>query len=258
MAAITPQDVCTLTRPTDGFLCPISANVYGIDFLSFTISDYDTKSVLFEVGKDSPPPQDMSIDFSALGEDMYRRIKYEFSEDVLKLPFIQTSLVFSVGNREVHDFRMIERHYFRNQLVKSFDFEFGFCIPGSVNTWDAVYSVPNLSDELTEDMIRHPFETQSDSFYFVDNKLIMHNKASYKYFREDRAQSKKSYEDKFGSKGSKKGGAKGAKAAKETYLDSDSMDVDAVADEKSESKTTRSAKGSKGSQGGWSKESDYF
>jgi hypothetical protein len=62
---------------------------------------------------------------------------------------------------------MIERHYFRNkvflsserwthftdsifseQLVKSFDFEFGFCIPGSVNTWDAVYSVPALSDEL--------------------------------------------------------------------------------------------------------------
>ena len=23
------------------------------------------------------------------------------------------------------------------QLIKSFDFEFGFCIPGSVNTWDA-------------------------------------------------------------------------------------------------------------------------
>ena len=29
-------------------------------------------------------------------------------------------------------------------------------------------------------MIDNPFETQSDSFYFVNNKLIMHNKASYK------------------------------------------------------------------------------
>lgn len=120
---------------------------------------------------------------------------------------------------------MIERHYFRNQvrlffasfasliirqLVKSFDFEFGFCIPGSVNTWDAVYSVPALSEDLSkillfsdllwlwllhhwrfsvrvlsnccvvEDMLNNPYETQSDSFYFVDNQLIMHNKASYK------------------------------------------------------------------------------
>jgi protein unc-119 len=58
--------------------------------------------------------------------------------------------VFGVGNKEVKEFRMIERHYFRNQLVKSFDFEFGFCIPGSINTWDAVYCMPPLSDELSK------------------------------------------------------------------------------------------------------------
>jgi hypothetical protein len=34
------------------------------------------------------------------------------------------------------------------------------------------------------------------SFYFVDGQLIMHNKASYKYVREDAAQAKKSYEDR--------------------------------------------------------------
>ena len=48
-------------------------------------------------------------------------------------------------------------------------------------------------------MIENPFETKSDSFYFVNGKLIMHNKASYKYIREGGgAQAKKSYEDKFG------------------------------------------------------------
>ena len=106
------------------------------------------------------------------------------------------------------------------QLIKSFDFEVGFCIPGSVNTWDAVYSLPALGEKLSKfrqynllshrillqqhcnaiflnfcassflshkyythtvnDMIEHPFETKSDSFYFVDDRLIMHNKASYK------------------------------------------------------------------------------
>lgn len=30
-------------------------------------------------------------------------------------------------------------------------------------------------------MVAHPYETRSDSFYFVDNKLIMHNKADYAY-----------------------------------------------------------------------------
>lgn len=74
-----------------GFLCPLSANTFGIEFLSFTISDYATKKIIFEVGRDNPTPQDISVDFSTLGEDMYRRIKYNFSEDVLRLPLIQTS-----------------------------------------------------------------------------------------------------------------------------------------------------------------------
>jgi len=114
--------------------------------------------------------------------------RYQFSEDVLRLPAIKTSLIFSVGKQPVEQFRMIERHYFRNQLVKSFDFKFGFCIPGSTNTWDAVYSVPPLDDALIAEMIANPYETTSDSFYFAGNKLIMHNKALYSYVVEDRAQ----------------------------------------------------------------------
>ena len=50
--------------------------------------------MIFEVGRDNPTPPDISIDFSSLGEDMYRKIKYNFSEDVLRLPLIQTRLRF--------------------------------------------------------------------------------------------------------------------------------------------------------------------
>ena len=49
-----------------------------------------------------------------------------------------------------------------------------------MNTWDAIYSMPPLDDDLVSEMVAHPYETQSDSFYFVDNRLVMHNKASYK------------------------------------------------------------------------------
>lgn len=254
MSYVTPEQVFQLPKPTEGFLCPLSANTFGIDFLQFTISDYQTKNIIFEVGKDTPTPQDIAVDFSNLGEDMYRKIKYTFSEDVLRLPLIQTTLVFSVGNIALNGFRMIERHYFRDRLIKSFDFTFGFCIPGSTNTWDAVYDVPPLSEDLINEIIDNPYETKSDSFYFVNDKLIMHNKASYRYLREDTAQAKKSYEDKFGAKG-----AKAAKAAKDSKLAGvDVVDAEdsKVADAKDS--RSRSSSAAKGVKEVWSKESDYY
>lgn len=39
---------------------------------------------------------------------------------------------------------MIERHYFRDRLLKNFDFEFGFCIPNSKNTCEHIYEFPPL------------------------------------------------------------------------------------------------------------------
>ena len=76
---------------------------------------------------------------------------------------------------------MIERHYFRDTLIKSFEFKFDFCIPNSVNTWEYIYVVPDFDPEIKKQMIENPWETKSDSFYFVEGKLIMHNKALYNY-----------------------------------------------------------------------------
>lgn len=33
---------------------------------------------------------------------------------------------FQVGNKDVKNFRMIERHYFKDILLKTFDFNFGY------------------------------------------------------------------------------------------------------------------------------------
>lgn len=43
---------------------------------------------------------------------------------------------------------MIEKHYFRDRLLKTFDFEFGFCIPYSRNTCEHIYEFPPLPEEL--------------------------------------------------------------------------------------------------------------
>ena len=76
---------------------------------------------------------------------------------------------------------MIERHYFKGQLIKTFEFKFDFCIPNSTNTWETIYIIPELDAALKQEMIDAPWETKSDSFYFVENKLIMHHKALYNY-----------------------------------------------------------------------------
>ena len=62
---------------------------------------------------------------------------------------------------------MIERHYFRDKLIKSFEFTFPFCIPNTTNEWESVYEMPKLDENLIKEMIDNPFETKSDSFYFV-------------------------------------------------------------------------------------------
>ncbi|XP_064824228.1 protein unc-119 homolog B-like isoform X2 [Oncorhynchus masou masou] len=49
------------------------------------------------------------------------------------------------------------------------------------NTCEHIYEFPQLSESLVHQMVEHPYETKSDSFYFVDNRLVMHNKADYSY-----------------------------------------------------------------------------
>lgn len=45
---------------------------------------------------------------------------------------------------------MIERHFFKDRLLKSFDFDFGFCIPNSHNTCEHIYNIPELPEDLSE------------------------------------------------------------------------------------------------------------
>jgi len=71
---------------------------------------------------------------------------------------------------------MILNFHFSFIIVK-----FGFVIPGSTNTWEAIYDIPPLPEGLIADMVGRPYATSSDSFYFVGDELVMHNKASYRY-----------------------------------------------------------------------------
>ena len=79
---------------------------------------------------------------------------------------------------------MVERHFFRNKLLKSFVFEFGFVIPEvgfhfigfwyfiliggqmktqekSINNAEHIYEVPKLDKKTIQEIIANPYETRS-------------------------------------------------------------------------------------------------
>nr|CAG4640356.1 EOG090X0D9B [Daphnia pulex]SVE85123.1 EOG090X0D9B [Daphnia pulex] len=181
---ITPEDVLKLKQITNSYLCAPDANIYDIDFTRFCIRDLESGTVLFEIAKPLPPElcdNPPETDVNDLDPNAGRFVRYQFTPHFLKLRTVGATVEFVVGEKPVNNFRMIERHFFRDRLLKTFDFEFGFCIPHSKNTVEHIYDFPALSSEAMDEMINHPFETRSDSFYFVENRLIMHNKADYAY-----------------------------------------------------------------------------
>ncbi|CAF3689830.1 unnamed protein product [Rotaria sordida] len=174
---INVSDVLRLKKSTKDYLTETDDNVYKIDFIHFRIRDMKTNKVLFEVQRE--PDDDEAMD--EMDSSAGRFVQYRFPPSFLKLKQVGALVGFKVGDREVKSFRMIERHFFRDQLIKSFDFDFGFCPPNSTNSIEHIYDMPTMDSKQIKEMIEHPYETKSDSFYFVDNQLIMHKKATYAF-----------------------------------------------------------------------------
>ncbi|XP_043571873.1 protein unc-119 homolog B isoform X2 [Chiloscyllium plagiosum] len=170
-------NICT------AYLCKPEDNIYNIDFTRFKIRDMESGTVLFEIAKPPASEQEDDIDDEngEMDSSSGRFVRYQFTPAFLRLRTVGATVEFTVGDKPINNFRMIERHYFRERLLKSFDFDFGFCIPNSRNTCEHIYEFPQLSEDTIQEMVDNPYDTRSDSFYFVDSKLIMHNKADYAY-----------------------------------------------------------------------------
>ena len=110
-----------------------------------------------------------------------RILQYKFGPDFLDLKTIGTQLDFAVGDQEVKDFLMIEKHFFKDKIMKDYEFDFKFCIPNTENTWEQIYDLPTLTAEEKQDIIESPYEVYSDTFFFVKDKLVMHSRAIYDY-----------------------------------------------------------------------------
>ena len=176
--AFTPEDAKALDRPTEKFLWNPSDNTYKIKFLRYKLRDYDSGIILADL---QHPEMD---DEQLLSDDITeedRILQYKFGPDFLDLKTIGTQLDFAVGDQEVKDFLMIEKHFFKDKILKDYEFDFKFCIPNTENTWEQIYDLPTLTAEEKQDIIESPYEVYSDTFFFVKDKLVMHSRAIYDY-----------------------------------------------------------------------------
>ena len=47
--SLRPEDVLQFKAPVSGYLCPVEANIFGVEFLSFEIRDYDSGRTVYSV-----------------------------------------------------------------------------------------------------------------------------------------------------------------------------------------------------------------
>ena len=134
---ITAEYVMQLQEPTDRFLCKLADNWPQFKFGGFKIRDMVSKLTLVDV-----PEQEVDNDVSDEDDPTTRVIKYHLGPDFLKLSTVGLTLNFGIGPKEVKNMQMVERHYFRGKVIRSYEFKFGFVIPNSNNSWEFIYDLP--------------------------------------------------------------------------------------------------------------------
>ncbi len=184
--SFTIDDAKALIKPTDKLLCTLADNTY-IRFGEYKVCDYDSRHVLLHVTAEVNNMNDFYArqmeENGTLTVDM-RTLKHDFPRAFFSLRNLELNLEFSNvnGDQPLQQLTLIEKHFFRGEILNEYEFNFPFCVPNSTNQWQYVYELPQLSAEKQQEMIEAPYETQSDSFFFAEGKLIVHNKAAYRYF----------------------------------------------------------------------------
>jgi len=88
---------------------------------------------------------------------------------------------FKIGDKPVKNLTIIDIFFHNQKALISYSFTFPFCVPNRINEWEYVYEFPELSEEIKKEMIENPESTFSETFFLVEDELILHNKAFYTF-----------------------------------------------------------------------------
>ena len=113
-------------------------------------------------------------------------LDYPFPNEILKgQKQLGTSLKLVVGNQLVKNLVLLERHYIGGKLAANFRFPFPVFIPNSENAVEFIYEIPKLSPEVEAKLEKgEDIHAESDTFVFVEGKLVVHRRAKYTYYDE--------------------------------------------------------------------------
>lgn len=179
--------ILNLKGPSDKFYCLHSSNnEHLIQFIGVRMRDVDNNKVYFDITRPIYDNSDLIISEDLSEEevkemDQQRTIYYEFNKELLYSKTVGCQIEFKVGDKPVKDFKIIDRLFYKDKLLKEYKFEFPFCPPDAVNTWEVIYNLPEITDEIRNDILENPFIMTTDSYYFVGDNLVIQNKAYYKY-----------------------------------------------------------------------------
>ena len=121
--SFTPDGAREMKSASKQYYCKPSDNTYNIKFMRYRIRDIDSGITLVDIKEDEA--DDKTINEDDIPEEE-RLLRYQFGPDFLELRNIGTLLDFSVGPKEVKNFVMIEKHYFKEKLLKQYEFDFKF------------------------------------------------------------------------------------------------------------------------------------
>ena len=169
----TKSEILEMQKPSDKFYVKLEDNTYGIRFIGFKIRDCDKGTIFHEFRAESIYDLDVFANLE---------LEYYFPQEILKTKTIGTNLTFVVGDNQVKNLDFIERHYIYDTLVGNYTFNFPFFMPSSENNIEFIYNVPNLPQKAKDDITNgRDVPARSDTFIFVDGKLVIHRRAKYLY-----------------------------------------------------------------------------
>ena len=175
MSDFTEEQALKMDKAADHFLVKLEDNIYGVRFNGFELRDIKTDKVYHEYYPANPYELDYFADHI---------LDYPFPNDILKgQKHLGTSLKLVVGDKLVKDLVLLERHYIGGKLAANFRFTFPAFIPKSENAVEFIYEIPKLSPEVEEKLEKgEDVFAESDTFIFVEGKLIIHRRAKYTYY----------------------------------------------------------------------------
>ena len=176
MEKLSLDNVLQMKAPTEDFLVKLEDNTPWSSFNGFKLRDLDSGEVYHEYY-----PQDVyELDYFAENE-----LDYTFPNKILKAKTLGSTLKLVVGNQIVKNLVLVERHYIDGKLAANYSFKFPLFMPNSSNSIEFIYNVPKLSDEIVKRMNNgDPISAKSDTFVFVEGKMVVHRRAKYIYYAE--------------------------------------------------------------------------